>query len=146
METITSKTIKIARTRSGVPCLWESLVSFEELRRATIILDEAGKPKKAYYHNNEREKQALVGIAVGDHLVKCFEDQHGIAISVFRIEEVSIEENQAIITPVFRKSSLLSESVYPEQYAGMIETCMSKFSCEEIKIIAYKGYELEKAL
>jgi hypothetical protein len=146
METITSKNIRIARTRSGVPCLWESLVSFEELRRATIILDKHGNPKKAYYYNEEREKQALVGISIGDHVVKCFEDHHGVAISVFQIDEISSMSNYAVITPVFRKSSLISESIYPGEYSGMIKTCMSKLFGEGKEIVSHRGYELEKAI
>jgi len=146
METITEKTIKVARTRSGVPCLWESLVPFENLKRATIILDSNGKSKRAYYYNKEREKQALVGISTGDHMVKCFEDAHGVAISIFRIVEISSMNNSATIIPVYRKSSLVQDETYPQEYADMIKTCLSKLVGIGTPVIARKTYELENAI
>jgi hypothetical protein len=60
------KTIKISRTRTGVPCLWESLMSFSDLKRSTVILDKDGNPKNAVFLNEDREKQALVPIELGD--------------------------------------------------------------------------------
>lgn len=143
---VNNKKIKIARTRSGVPCLWESLTTFEDLKRATIILSPEGKPKRAYYYNEGREKQALVGIGTGDYMVKCFEDQHGVAISVFRVEEISPMDNTATIFPVYRKSSLIGSTEYPGEYSNMIEVCASKLKSTGAKIVAYKEYELESAL
>ena len=52
MEEIIEKKIKIARTRSGVPCLWESTMKFADLRRATAILGNTGKAKAAVFVNN----------------------------------------------------------------------------------------------
>ena len=49
METIKDKKIKIARTRNGVPCLWESLMTFADLRRATVIYGKDMKPKNNSY-------------------------------------------------------------------------------------------------
>jgi hypothetical protein len=143
---VNNKKIKIARTRSGVPCLWESLTKFEDLKRATIILSAEGKPKRAYYYNEEREKQALVGIGAGDYMVKCFEDCHGVAISVFRVEEISHMDNTATIYPVYRKSSLINTTEYPGEYSNMIDICESKLSGMGRKIVAFKEYELENAL
>ena len=130
MEDITKKTIKIARTKTGSPCLWESLVNFDDLKRSTVILDREGNPKKAVFLNETREKQALVPIIPGDHVAKSFEDKHGVAISVFRIEEISAMGNEAVIVPVYRKSSLVSEYEVPEAYKSMVHYTVSKLRGE----------------
>lgn len=126
METIIEKKIKIARTRSGVPCLWESTMKFADLRRATAILGNAGVAKAAVFVNKEKEKQALVPIQPGDFISKAFEDKHGVALSVFKIVEISPMENTATIVPVYRKSSLISEYTIPSEFKGMVTTCMTK--------------------
>ncbi len=128
METTetTAKTIKIARTRKGHPCLWESLVVFEDLKRSTVIIGADHQPKIAVYLNETQEKQALVPIVVGDYIAKAFEDKHGIAISIFRVETISSMTNEATIIPVFRKSSLLQDYDTPANYSDLIEYTVGK--------------------
>lgn len=127
---ITKKNVKIARTRGGIPCLWESLVNFDDLKRSTVILDKNGKAKTAVYLNETRDKQALVPIVVGDHIAKAFQDKNGIAISVFLIEEISALGNDAVIVPVYRKSSLVSEFEIPVEYAEMVNISIAKLNGE----------------
>jgi hypothetical protein len=126
METIVEKKIKIARTRSGVPCLWESTMKFADLKRSTAIFSSVGESKPAVYINKEKEKQALVPIEVGDYITKAFEDKHGVALSVFRIIDVSPMENAAAIVPVYRKSSLIQEYAVPNEFVHMIDQCVNK--------------------
>jgi len=128
MEEVNKKTIKIARTRTGVPCLWESLMSFSDLKRSTVILDKDGNPKNAVFLNEDREKQALVPIELGDYISKSFEDQHGIAISLFRIEEISHMSNEIVILPVYRKSSLIADYTVPAEYKNMVDISISKLT------------------
>jgi hypothetical protein len=135
METIKEKKIKIARTRNGVPCLWESLMSFSDLKRATVIYGKDKEAKSAVFVNQEREKQALVPIQTGDYISKAFEDKHGVALSVFRIDEISPMDNSATITPVYRKSSLISEYVIDKAYQNMVEETIEKL--ENKKIVAF---------
>ncbi len=126
MEEVTKKTIKIARTRTGVPCLWESLVNFSDLKRSTVILCKDGHSKNAVFLNEDREKQALVPIETGDYISKSFQDQHGIAISLFQILEISPMSNEAVIVPVFRKSSLVADYTVPSEYQEMVDTSIGK--------------------
>jgi hypothetical protein len=135
MEQVQEKKIKIARTRTGVPCLWESTMKFADLRRATVILDSEGKGKPAVYLNTDREKQALVPIVVGDQISKAFEDKHGIALSVFKITEISSMENTATIVPVYRKSSLISEYEVPSEHAVSVDKAVRKLT--ETTVISY---------
>ena len=132
MELIKEKKIKIARTRNGVPCLWESLMNFADLRRATVIYSKNKEAKNAVFVNQERDKQALVPIQTGDYISKAFEDKHGVALSVFRIDEISPMENSATITPVYRKSSLISEYIVDKEYKGMVEETMEKLDSKRV--------------
>jgi len=143
MEEILDKRIKIARTRTGVPCLWESTMKFADLRRATVILDKNGKSKAAVFLNIDKEKQALVPIQQNDYIAKAFEDKHGIALSVFKVTEISSMENTAVITPVYRKSSLITEYEVPVEYSHMISTVMQKLQDE--KFVASYMAEFETA-
>jgi hypothetical protein len=132
MELIKEKKIKIARTRNGVPCLWESLMNFADLRRATVIYSKNKEAKNAVFVNQERDKQALVPIQTGDYISKAFEDKHGVALSVFRIDEISPMENSATITPVYRKSSLISEYIVDKEYKGMVEETVEKLDSKRV--------------
>ena len=132
METIKDKKIKIARTRNGVPCLWESLMTFADLRRATVIYGKDMKPKNSVFLNEDREKQALVPIQEGDFISKAFEDKHGVALSVFRIDEISSMENSATIVPVYRKSSLISEYVIDPTYSNMVNETILKLDSKQV--------------
>jgi hypothetical protein len=142
MSEVNKKTIKIARTKSGVPCLWESLMNFSDLKRSTVILDKNGNSKNAVFLNEEREKQALVPIVVGDYISKSFQDQHGIALSLFKVLEISAMGNEAVIIPVYRKSSLINEEDYPADYRDMITISISKLN-GDVKVLSKMKTEKE---
>jgi hypothetical protein len=132
MEEIKEKKIKIARTRNGVPCLWESVMTFSDLRRSTVIYGKDKNLKYAIFADQDREKQALIPIEAGDYISKAFEDKHGIALSVFRIDEISPMGNSAIITPVYRKSSLISDYNVDVEYQKMVEETIEKLDSRRI--------------
>jgi hypothetical protein len=136
MEEVNTKIIKIARSKSGVPCLWESFMKFSDLTRSTIIVDKHGNAKGAFFINAEKDKQALVPISTGDYMCKCFEDKNGIAISVFEISDISSMKNEATITPVYRKSSLVSDYKVPKEYEKTVEYALSKFQKGENIVIS----------
>lgn len=138
------KKIKIARTRSGVPCLWESTMKFADLRRATTILGSEGNAKPAVFLNREKEKQALVPIVLGDHIAKVFEDKHGLAFSIFKITEISPMENTASIIPIYTKSSLVTSTEVPIEFASMINTCMDKLENPK-NVISYMNTSVTTA-
>ena len=132
MEPVKEKKVKIARTRNGIPCLWESYIVFADLRRATAIFGKDRKSKTAVYVNKEKDKQALIPVQEGDFISKAFEDKNGVALSVFKIESISSMDNSAIIVPVYRKSSLVSEYAVDELYKEMVEMTMSKLTSNQI--------------
>ena len=143
-EGIIAKEIKIARTRTGVPCLWESSTNFEDLRRATVVYNADGTHKTAVFVKKESEKQALVPISVGDLVSKVFQDKNGYAISVFMIHEISPMKNEAVIYPVFRRSSFDSENTWKgTAYENMVRETIEKLENEEPVVYAQfeKTYE-----
>ncbi len=122
---VIEKVIKISRTKTGTPCLWESTSVFDNLSRATIITTASGDKKEAIELNVYKEKQAKIPIDVNDLIVKAFKDQHGIAYSIFTITDISAMDNTAKIIPIYRKSSLVEETV-PKDYEYLLNLCLKK--------------------
>lgn len=118
---ITERTIKIARTRTGAPCLWESYSEFDNgLVRSTIITDKEGNVKSSIYVKNAKNKQALVPVQPGDVIVKAFRDNVGIAISLLEIKSISSLKNEAKILPIFRKPSDVTSTEFPKDFIDAI--------------------------
>lgn len=118
---IVERTIKVARTKTGAPCLWESYSEFDNgLTRSTIIADKDGNIKKSVFVKNTKNKQALVPIQEGDVIVKAFRDNVGIAISLLKIKSLSTVKNEAQILPIFRKPSEVMDIKYPDTYTEAI--------------------------
>jgi hypothetical protein len=139
-EGVSTKSIKIARTRTGVPCLWESSTDFSDLRRATVVYNADGSYKKALYLKKNSEKQALVPIAAGDLISKVFRDKNGYAVSIFAVYEISSMKNEAVIYPVFRRSSLEKEATwYGTYYEDMVNETIDKLEREDS--IVYAQFE-----
>jgi len=99
---LSKKQIKIARTKKGSPCLWESYVKFTDLKRATIITDGDGIIKNSIFVRKNSDKQSLIPIKEGDFIVKIFEDDDGISKSIFKIEHISNMSNHADVMLVYR--------------------------------------------
>jgi hypothetical protein len=134
---VATKTIKIARTKTGVPCLWESSTNFADLRRATVVYNADASHKTALFMKKNSEKQALVPISAGDYISKAFEDKNGYAISVFRIHEISPMKNEAVIYPVFRRSSFEDSRTWEgTSYESMVNETIAKLDGEETTVYA----------
>jgi hypothetical protein len=136
-EGVITKSIKIARTRTGIPCLWESSTNFADLRRATVVYNADGTHKKAVFLKKDSEKQALVPISIGDVISKVFQDKNGYAISVFKIHEISSMKNEAVIYPVFRRSSYETNSTWAgTDYEQMVTETLEKLQMDEPVVYA----------
>jgi len=119
------RTIKIARTKGGTPCLWESYSEFDNLIRTTVIVDNEGKIKDSIFVRNQKNKQALIPIDENDCIIKVFKDTIGIAVSVLIIHEISAQRNEAVIYPTFRKESS-EDKEFPSEYLEAITKCLEK--------------------
>lgn len=94
---IEPKTIKIARTKNGSPCLWESYTEFDDVKRSTVIVCKDGKTKNSIFMRKSGPKQSLVPIDEGDFIVKVFKDSEGTSFSILEIEKISNMSNHADI-------------------------------------------------
>lgn len=127
------RTIKIARTKTGTPALWESYSEFDNnLVRSTIITNANGEIKNSVFVKNRKNKQALVPIESGDCIIKAFKDNIGIAISVLVINEISSSSNEATIYPTYRKPSEDTVEDYPTEYRDAISMAISKLTDDEL--------------
>jgi len=132
-ETIVLRTIKIARTKTGTPALWESYSEFDNnLTRSTIITTNEGEIKSSVFVKNRKNKQALVPIEAGDCIIKAFKDNVGIAISILEINEISSSTNEATIYPIFRKSSDDDSKSSPEGFDNAIKMVINKLTNDEL--------------
>lgn len=89
-----TKFVKIAKTKNGIPALWESLkVSEDGLIRATLITRTDASIKNALYVKTYDQKQGLVPIRVNDFLIKAYQEKDGtIGISILKVLNIKIEE------------------------------------------------------
>lgn len=104
MENITEKKIKIARTKSGSPCLWESYAEFDDLKRAILIVDKDGKVKNSIFVRKSGPKQSLVPVNEGDYVVKVFSDAQGGSVSLLEIRKISNNSNHAELMLMYRNA------------------------------------------
>lgn len=95
IEEIEPKKIKIARTKNGSPCLWESYTEFDNLKRGTVIINELGELKPSIFARKSGPKQSLVPIIEGDFVIKVFKDDEGTSISVLKVLKIDNMSNNA---------------------------------------------------
>ena len=138
---IVLRTIKIARTKGGIPCLWESYSEFDSLIRTTIISDSSGTIKDCVFIRDQKNKQALVPIKPGDNIIKVFKDTVGIAVSVLAIQDISSQKNEALIYPIFRKESL-EETEYPKVFSNVITKCIEKLDNDNLIVSHHRNNSL----
>jgi hypothetical protein len=145
IESIVLRPIKIARTKTGIPALWESYSEFDNnLIRSTIIVNADGKIKNSVFVKNRKNKQALVPIEAGDCIIKAFRDNIGIAISVLVINEISSSSNEATIYPTYRKpsESSVEDCPYPAAFRNAITMAISKLTDDELVLCELDSVKL----
>lgn len=91
--------IKIERSRSGIPCIWEQGGGYTNTGDATIVAGKDGLPKKPIYIRQRGElanaEHALIPVEVGDYIIKADHHRKDFYISVMKI--VDIEEMYATL-------------------------------------------------
>lgn len=117
---VSEKRIKIARTKSGTPCLWESYTEFDDLKRAIVIIDKTGDIKNSIFIRQHGSKQSLIPVNEGDYVVKIFNDKAGKAVSVLEIKKIANNSNHAEMLLVYRNTEDSTQNAYSEQ--GKLET------------------------
>lgn len=140
---VTEKQIKIARTKSGTPCLWESYTEFDDLKRAIVIVGKDGNIKNSIFVRQYGSKQSLIPIAEGDYVVKIFNDAQGRSVSVLEIKTISNTSNQAEMLLKYRESNDETQGTFDESYNEGIKAAENKMA--DAKFIASQLFEKHTA-
>lgn len=94
-----NKTVDITRSKTGLPCLWESGGGWSNTGNAQIITDGQGYPKRAIHIREHGplacSDHALIPIREGDHIVTVRRHWDRVAVQVERI--ASIQEDTATL-------------------------------------------------
>ena len=122
---IKPKTIKIARTKNGSPSLWESFVEFDNMKRATIIVDKNGIIKNSIFVK-KGSKQSLVPVKENDYIIKVFNDDTGRSISILKINEILKMSNHAKVTLVYRSTPTDSSDIRDSKFDDAINAAFKK--------------------
>jgi hypothetical protein len=128
MENITEKKIKIARTKSGSPCLWESYAEFDDLKRAIIIVDKDGKIKNSIFVRQSGSKQSLIPVVEGDFLVKVFADKQGNSVSLLEIRKIANDSNLAELMLIYRNANDAITGKLDPKFANAVVAAEKKMS------------------
>ena len=92
--------IKIEKTKSGLPALWECGGGYSNTGDATIVAGVNGLPKKAVYVKRSGHlangRHALIVIEPGDHLVEVEHHRVDYWIRIFKIKAFDTETEFAL--------------------------------------------------
>lgn len=98
--TETTQTLRIERSRSGIPALWEEGGGRSNTGWARLIADQDGRPKKAIYVRRRGQlacaEHALVPIRKDDIVVEADHHRYDYTVKVYRI--VQIREDEATLS------------------------------------------------
>lgn len=87
------KKVKIERTKTGIPAMWESGGGYTNTGKAVIITDGQGDPKPAVYIKRRGElanrEHALIPIETGDHIITADHHRRDFHIDIYRITDIS---------------------------------------------------------
>lgn len=95
------KKIKIERSKSGIPCIWEKGGGYTNTGDATIVSGKDGLPKKPIYIRRRGQlansDHALIPLEVGDFVILADHHRKDFYIEVLEVAE--FEEDSAIVKP-----------------------------------------------
>jgi hypothetical protein len=87
--------MKVERSKTGTPCLWEKGGGMTNTGSATLICDYIGAPKAPIYVKRSGQlacgQHALIPIDVGDLVVEASHHRGDFTIKVFRIDAIGFE-------------------------------------------------------
>ena len=112
------RAIKIARSRKGVPCYWQTTRTFDEMKRFTTVLNCEGLTKTPLFEKDETNS-SLMPIVEGDFLFKVFYDSIGTGVSVMRITDINKYSNEATIEILKRKESDSNDWIVTPAFTDM---------------------------
>lgn len=125
--------IKIERTKTNLPALWESGGGASNTGEARIICDRDGKPKKAIYirrrgHLSNAE-HALIVVECGDYIISAYHHRRDFTIRIYRIVAFRDSEEYAICELNFVYSKGEWNEELPAFLKPAVEAAKEKATC-----------------
>jgi len=125
--------IRIERTKSGLPAIWEEGGGSTNTGESTIVAGGDGLPKRAIYIKRaghlSNGRHALIPLTVGDHIIDISHHRLDFRIQVYQVLVLDFE-------PEFAQTELVNEfkngewdKPVPDHLNAAIEAAMAKASC-----------------
>lgn len=128
---MSNKTIKIERTKKGLPAMWECGGGFTNTGEAVIIANVDGTPKRPVYIRRRGslacDNHALFVIREGDMVIEAEHHRRDFEIRVWRIDQILEEEAQLNLLHEFSWGEWDIDP--PENLRAAVEAAMKKATC-----------------
>lgn len=125
------KKLRIEKTKSGYPALWEAGGGATNTGESTVIAAGDGGRKKAIYVRKRghlsNAQHALVVLAIGDHIVKSYHKRRDFWIRVYKIKEFDGE--YAVAEKVYEFSDGQWDNTPPTSLQPAITAGIEKATC-----------------
>ena len=127
--------LKIERTKSGLPAMWECGGGYSNTGDATIVAGKDGKAKKPVYVKRGGhlacQNHALIPIVVGDYIVEASHHRVDFKMDIYKITGFENGENEtfAFVEQVSHFSRGEWDVEPPEHLNAAIEAAMQKATC-----------------
>ena len=125
------KTVKIERTKKGLPAMWESGGGFSNTGRATIIANGDGTTKKPVYIRRRGplacENHALFVVKPGDIVVEANHHRRDFEIRIWRIDQIREEDAQFTLVNEYSRGEW--DIKPPEYLQAAVEAAKEKATC-----------------
>ena len=125
-------TLKITRSKRGIPCLWERGGGYSNTGEARLICDIDGYPKKAIYIRKSGslacEEHALIPVTKNDVVVKASHHRKDFEIEIYSISQIQGEEAHLELINSFSKGEWDDNQDYWHT-SPVVEAAMDKATC-----------------
>ena len=123
--------LKIVRSKSMLPCLWEHGGSATNTGAATIIADAEGLPKKAIYTRRRGHlsngEHALIPVSVGDHIITANHWRGDFEVEIYRIRAIGADKIELELSYEFSRGEWDKEP--PTTLQAAVDAAKAKATC-----------------
>jgi len=135
------KKIKINKTKSGRPALWEWGGGYSNTGEATIITGRNGEPLKPYYIRRRGELanscHALLPLMVGGYIIEAKHHREDFVIKVFKVTKIDLNELRATLKSVAEFSYGEWDKPLPKFLEAAVNAAKEKATCYHCRCSHY---------
>lgn len=138
--------MKITKSKSGLPCLWESGGGMSNTGTAILVAAPDGSPKRPIYIRRSGslacDDHALIPIRGGDLVIMANHHRGDFNITINKIIGINLEEDEAELEEINQFSMGEWDDELPEKLKAAIEAAKDKATDYHCRI----PYWIQKAL